>query len=52
MRLIIFALLMTGCASTLAERCLKWDHVKTEYELGAGVTYKSEKYVCTEFKSE
>lgn len=53
MRLFLLAILFyitTSCASSLGDRCNKWDFVSSTFELGWGVTYKTDKYVCSQFK--
>lgn len=49
MKMIIAALLLTGCASSYASKCLTWAPKRTDYQLNIGVVEKIDTWRCIEF---
>ena len=48
---LILCLLMTGCVSTLGDKCSGWIFAEQRYEYEAGITKKVITYKCWRFKS-
>jgi hypothetical protein len=49
--IILLVLFVTGCASTLGDKCSGWIFAEQRYEYEAGITKKVMTYKCWRFKS-
>lgn len=49
MKLILAVLLLTGCSSSMAAKCVTWAPKRTDYQLNIGVVEKIDTWRCVEF---
>ena len=49
--IILLSLFVTGCASTLGDKCSGWVFAEQRYEYEAGITKKVMTYKCYKFKT-
>lgn len=49
MKVILAAILLTGCASSYAAKCVTWAPKRTDYQLTIGVVERIDTWRCIEF---